>query len=129
MSEGVRMLWGAIRSICANGMVFGTVLGKYYSKHTKGFKIGNLNDSLTATYDQIPVIQNRIRQLESTSVTQELMNRVEKEVGKKLSKTVFEQNPNTQWMMYNYLTNFISHVMQQRHRARYQQAVSRVFAL
>ena len=129
MSEGVRMLWGAIRSICANGMVFGTVLGKFYAKHTKGFRIGNLKDSLTATYDQIPAIQNRIKQLETSSVTQELKNLVEKGVGKKLSKTVFEQRPLTQWQLYNGLTNYISHVMEQRHRSRYQQAISRIFAL
>ena len=129
MSEGVRMLWGAIRGICTNGMVFGTLLGKYYSKHTKGFNIGNLKDSLTATYDQIPSIQARINELESTPVTQELMNRVEKGVGKKLSKRVFDQNPLTQWEMYNGLTNYISHVIEQRFRGRYQQSVSRVFAL
>ena len=129
MSEGVRMLWGAIRGICANGMVFGTVLGKFYAKHTKGFRIGNLKDSLTATYDQIPAIQNRIKQLESSQVTQELKNLVEKGVGKKLSKTVFDQRPLTQWEMYNGLTNYISHVMEPRHRSRYQQAISRIFAL
>ena len=123
------MLWGAIRGICANGMVFGTVLGKFYAKHTKGFRIGNLKDSLTATYDQIPAIQNRIKQLESSQVTQELKNLVEKGVGKKLSKTVFEQRPLTQWQMYNGLTNYIIHVMEQRHRSRYQQAISRIFAL
>ena len=57
MSEGVRFMFGAIRSICTNGMVFGKILSKYYRKHTKGFKIGNLKDALSATYDQIPAIQ------------------------------------------------------------------------
>lgn len=129
MSESVRMLWGAIRGICTNGMVFGTVLGKYCAKHTKGFNIGNLQASLSETYDQIPAIQDRIKQLESASITNELMDRIENRVGKKLSKTVFEQNPETQWMLYNGLTNFISHVIEQRHRARYQQEVSRIFDL
>ena len=129
MSEGVRFMFGAIRSICTNGMVFGKILSKYYAKHTKGFKIGNLKDSLSATYDQIPSIQARIKELESTQVTEELMKSVEKGVGKKLSKRVFEQNPLTQWELYNGLTNYISHVMEPRFIARYQQSVSRVFAL
>ena len=128
-SEGVKFMFGAIRSICTNGMVFGKILSKYYRKHTKGFKIGNLKDALSATYDQIPAIQARIKELESTPVTQELMNRVEKGVGKKLSKRVFDQRPLTEYQMYNALTNYISHVVEQRHRARYQQSVSRVFAL
>ena len=129
LSESVRMLWGAIRGICTNGMVFGRILSKYYAKHTKGFQIGNLKDSLTETYDQIPAIQDKIKQLESAPITNDLKDRVENRVGKKLSKTVFEQNPETEWTLYNGLTKFISHVMEQRHRARYQQEVSRIFDL
>ena len=41
-SEGVRMFWGAIRAICSNGMVFGKVLSKFYSKHTKGINLNNI---------------------------------------------------------------------------------------
>ena len=129
MSEGVRFMFGAIRSICTNGMVFGNILSKYYAKHTKGFKIGNLKDSLSTTYDQIPAIQNRIKQLESAPVTTEIMDRVENRVGKKLSKRVIDQNPQSQWEMYNGLTHYISHDIEQRFRARYQTAVSRAFRL
>ena len=31
MSEGVRFAFGAIRAICQNGMIFGEILGRYYS--------------------------------------------------------------------------------------------------
>ncbi len=41
-SEGVRLFWGAIREICTNGMVFGTLLSKYYRRHTAGLDIINL---------------------------------------------------------------------------------------
>ena len=129
MSEGIRFMFGAIRSICKNGMVFGKILSKYYRKHTKGFKIGNLKDSLSATYEQIPAIQNRIKQLESSPVTTEIMDRVENRVGKKLSKIVFEQDPQSQWEMHNGLTHYISHDIEQRFRARYQTAVSQAFRL
>jgi len=37
-SEGVRLFWGAIREICTNGMVFGTLLSKYYRRHTAGLQ-------------------------------------------------------------------------------------------
>lgn len=46
MTEGVRMYWGAIRSICTNGMVFGKVLAKFYSKHTQGFQMNELKAPL-----------------------------------------------------------------------------------
>ena len=34
-SEGVRMYFGAIRSICSNGMIFGDVMAKMYHRHTR----------------------------------------------------------------------------------------------
>jgi len=88
MSEGVRMFWGAIRSICTNGMVFGKVLAKFYHRHTRGFDIGNLRRTLTQIYDLIPVIQNRIRELESRPVTNEICEKVTKELGKTVARQV-----------------------------------------
>ncbi|TFB10210.1 DUF932 domain-containing protein [Candidatus Marinimicrobia bacterium MT.SAG.2] len=129
LSESVRMRWGFFRLICSNGAILGKILAQTYSRHTKGFKIANLKQSLTETYDRIPAIQNRIKHLESAPVTADLMDRVENQVGKKLSKTVFEQNPETQWQMYNALTNYISHIMDQRFRARYQLAIAHAFQL
>jgi len=41
-SEGVRFYFCAIRAICSNGMVFGQILSKYYSKHTSGFSFSDL---------------------------------------------------------------------------------------
>ena len=40
-SEGVRVFYGGIRAICTNGFVFGEVLSKFYSKHTKGINLEN----------------------------------------------------------------------------------------
>jgi len=62
-SEGVRMFWGAIRGICSNGMVFGEVLAKFYARHTSGIVVDNLVEQVEATYEQIPVIKQRIPEL------------------------------------------------------------------
>lgn len=77
MSEGVRVFFGAIRSICSNGMVFGNVLAKFYGKHTQGFRIENITAKLHEAYDFLPEIQDRINQLEMTPVAPELLTKVE----------------------------------------------------
>ena len=129
-SEGVRMYWGAIRGICSNGMVFGEVLARYYSKHTSGIVIDNLKDQIEDTYDQIPVIKQRIEILQNLEVTDELKESISDKLGKGISDFVAEQEvPENQWKLYNYLTYYISHVVQQRMRASYQMKVSRLFQL
>lgn len=132
MSEGVRVYFGAIRAICSNGMVFGDILHRAYSKHTKGFSLDDLGDKLEMAKETFPVIQHRIRQLERQMVTPELMVEVEKQVGKRLAQQVLEEQEMhriTQWQLLNRLTNWVSHDLELPKRARYQEGISKVFAL
>lgn len=129
-SEGVRLFWGAIRGICSNGMVFGKVLAKFYARHTSGITIENLKEQVELTYEQIPVIQNRIQILQNIEVTQTLTESVDKKLGKTISKFIEEQpKPENQWVLYNYLTYYISHLIEKRLRAGYQMQVSKLFSL
>ncbi|MCX6170947.1 MAG: DUF932 domain-containing protein [Ignavibacteriales bacterium] len=134
-SEGVRMFWGAIRAICKNGMVFGEVLSRFYGKHTAKINIGNLNQQAEASYEKIPVIKHRIDQLLNEKVTEALRTSVENRLGKKVMKFVEEQEDErnqkakNMWVLYNFLTYFISHNVQQRMRAGYQFEVSKLFKL
>ena len=129
-SEGVRMFWGAIRGICSNGMIFGKVLGKFYAKHTSGIRLDNLAEQVQATYEQIPVIKERIDILQNIEVSKSLQESVEKQLGKSVTKYVQEQpRPESQWILYNYLTWYISHVVDLRMRAAYQMKVSKLFGL
>jgi hypothetical protein len=129
-SEGVRMFFGAIRGICSNGMVFGKVLTKYYHKHTKGIPLNNLQAQIEATYEQIPVISERIHILQNLNVSKSLNESVKKNLGKRISKYVKEQKKaENAWILYNYLTYYISHEIDQRLRAAYQMRVSRMFQL
>ena len=129
-SEGVRMFWGAIRGICSNGMIFGKVLSKYYARHTSGIRLDNLVEQVHQTYDQIPVISERIGVLQRLEVGASLGESVEKQLGKTVAKYVQEQpSPENQWILYNYLTWYISHVVDQRMRAAYQMKVSKLFGL
>jgi hypothetical protein len=129
-SEGVRMFWGAIRGICSNGMVFGEVLSKFYSKHTSGINLGNLKEQLEQTYEHIPVIKQRIEILQNIKITDELKSEVESRMGKTIAKYVEDQTPPiNQWALYNILTYYVSHLVEKRMRASYQMKVSKLFRL
>lgn len=129
-SEGIRMLWGAIRGICSNGMVFGKTLAKFYARHTKNVDITTLKDQLEMTYDQIPVIKERINILQNLSVSDTLKEEVEKKFGKKTAQYVQAQpHPENQWILYNILTYYISHIVKQHMCSAYQLQVSKLFQL
>jgi hypothetical protein len=129
MSEGIRMFWGAIRGICTNGMVFGKILGMIYKRHTSGFELENLNTELSRMSELMPRIQNRITDLDSRPVTTVIREEVEKDLGKKVAAQIFQSDYESQWKLFNAITYLVSHVIQQRYRARYQMATSRIFGL
>ena len=129
-SEGVRMLWGAIRAICTNGMVFGKVLARFYRRHTKNIQVSNISAQLQSTFDQIPLIKERIDILQNLAAYEVKEQTIEKEFGKNALKYVRQQpTPVNQWALYNILTYYISHVVEQHMRTNYQLRVSKMFGL
>ena len=132
-SEGVRMFWGAIRYICSNGMVFGILLSKYYRKHTQGINIKNLKEQLQITYEKIPLIQSRIDELCNTPHTEDMLDTIEKKMGKTVAKYIKEQSKlnqiYSQWILFNMVTYYISHIIPPRLRAPYQLETSKIFKL
>jgi hypothetical protein len=104
-SEGVRLFWGAIREICSNGMVFGTLLSKYYRRHTS-----------------------------NTKVTPKFRRDVEDQLGKHVIKYVDQHEQQNKrsvnlWTLFNIVTYYISHLIKQRKRAQYQLEASKLFKL
>lgn len=131
-SESVRFYFGGIRAICSNGIVFGTVLSKYNSRHTSGFSFENLSEKLEEAREYFPVIQERITRLENLPVTQVLVEQVSDKISKRLAEKVIEDHEIgrlRQWELFNRITNHISHDMEPRLQASYQKRVSKVFAL
>jgi len=135
MSEGIRMYWGAIRSICTNGMVFGEVLAKFYGRHTKGFNIKNLKQTLEKTYSLIPDIQERLEVFNSLNVDESFENEVKDTLGVRLHKQILWENNQqpldnlSQLQLFHLVTNLISHKVKQELQARYQFAASKLFRL
>ena len=111
-------------------MVFGEVLAKFYSKHTSGINLGNLGQQIENTYSQVPVIKERIELLKNLEVTDSLKKEVKKKMGKTISKYLDSQNPaQNQWVLYNMITYYASHLIEQRMRAAYQMKTSQIFKL
>jgi hypothetical protein len=129
-TEGVKMLWGAIRWICSNGMVFGKVLGKFRGRHIKSIRLDDLKEQVEQTYEQIPAIRERISILQHLAIPEKYAEAIENEFGKRALKHINEQpRPENQWLLYNQLTYFISHQVAAHRRAEYQMRVSRMFEL
>ncbi|MDZ7805809.1 MAG: DUF932 domain-containing protein [Gracilimonas sp.] len=132
-SEGVRFYFGAIRKICSNGMVFGQILSKYYSKHTSGFSFEDLGEKLAEARQVLPVRSKSVSiALRRLRVDEQLVENVSTKISKRLAEQVIEEQEIgriTQWELLNRLTNYVSHDLDQRHRARYQDNICKVFAL
>lgn len=129
-SSGVRFFNGFIRAICSNGSIAGEVLSRFYAKHTSGIVISNLKEQIEDTYDQIPLIKERISILQDIEALDDYKEQIPKVFGKAVNDYVEEQpEAENAWLLYNQLTHYISHYVQQRMRAAYQMKVSKMFQL
>lgn len=131
-SEGVRLFWGAIRSICTNGIVFGTLMGSLYARHTKGFCFENFYDEFAHASDKIHKVQGRIEHLQSVAVDELLMEELQKSLGKKRLQEITQTDclpDQSQWQLLNDITYHISHHEEKPKRADLQMKLSKVYAL
>ena len=131
-SEGVRAYWGAIRGICQNGCVFGTVLGSIYARHTKGFSFDNFYEEFGNASDKIQEVQLRIKQMEDRSVNEDLMEKLQSALGKRRLEEITQTDripDKSQWDLLNDITYYISHEVEKPRRGDLQLKVSKALAL
>lgn len=132
LTQGVKVEYSGKRKVCENGLILNAILSSFYSKHTSGFTFEGLGAKLEEAQQFFPEIQERIHRLEHLPVTEVLMEKVSDTISKRLAEQVIEEHEIgrlRQWELYNRLTNHISHELDPRLQARYQQNVSKVFAL
>jgi hypothetical protein len=132
MSEGVRMFWGGIRSVCTNGMVFGHLLGRFYARHTSGFDFEKFAVEFENAIDKIGRLQARIFQLESQPLPVLFATGLEDMIGKRIVNSAIGQNEpfeGSKWELLNALTRYISHEVDKKRRADLQLKVSKAFQL
>jgi len=132
-SNGVQLLMGAIRGICKNGMVFGTVLSKFYGRHTLNFDLSSVQRLLSNTGENLPVIKHRIEALQNTKVDGNTRSEIRKGLGVKITKHIEEEEKQKKaanlWALHNLCTWYISHQIQLKLRADYQIRLSKIFGL
>lgn len=127
--EGVRGFWGAIRGICTNGMVFGKLLGSFYRKHTSGIDLDKFQNQLEETTSKLPIIEERINILKNIEVNSKMLQDVEHKLGRTAMEYV-NQNfdfTQSQYILLNVLTHFVSHNLRRHVRAGYQRQISNIF--
>ena len=127
-SEGVKLFWGAIREICQNGMIFGTILAKFYARHTKQMNITNIQEQLETTYKLIPELQARIdlMKIKEYHFEKEVIT---KTFGAKAT-AYFEQEKTENMNVYdalNIMTYYISHYVHMSQRAQSQRKLAHLF--
>ncbi len=131
-SEGIKGLWGAIRGICSNGMVFGKVFAKFYAKHTSGFNIDRLKEQIEDSFKLIPSINERVQLMNQREFKQtpDFSQQVANTLGTRALAYLNQENGEeknqiqTMWQLYNVFTYFISHYVNYRTRAAYQQRLA-----
>jgi len=132
LSEGVRLFWGAIRAVCSNGIVFGTLLGSFYSRHTQGFTFKNIHTQFDRATEKIGDVHERITHLRNSPVTEPLMEDLQKTLGKRRLAQITQTDrlPDaSQWQLMNDITHYISHQIEKPKRGDLQLGVSKVFEL
>jgi len=131
-SEGVRLFWGGIRGICSNGVVFGNLLGSFYARHTQGFSFENFYEEFGNASDKISDVQQQILLLQAKPVEQELMEELQKALGKRRMQEIVNTDKvpdKSQWDLLNDITYYISHDVVKAKRADLQIKLSKVYNL
>lgn len=131
-SEGVRLFWGGIRSICTNGVVFGNLLGSFYGRHTQGFTFENVYKQFRDASDKIQSVQHTINSMERRAVDEQMMEELQKALGKRRLKQITNTDrvpDKSQWDLLNDITYYISHEEKKSKRGDLQLKVSKALAL
>lgn len=131
-TEGIRIQWGAMRLVCGNGMVIGTLLKQFYHKHSKGFYLPNMERQFDEAFRAIPEINSRIKLLENETFTEEDHKKIDEIFGDKFLSKAFEGYPEermklqSKWFVINLLTYYISHTISLQQRQIYQNKLTKI---
>lgn len=131
-TEGVRLFWGAIRAVCSNGIVFGTLLGSFYSRHTQGFTFKNIHTQFDRATEKIGDVHDRITHLRNSPVNEPLIEDLQRTLGKRRLAEIIQTDrlPDaSQWHLLNVITHHISNQVEKPKRGDLQLGVSKVFEL
>ena len=126
----VRIVFGAIRLVCANGMVITESKTGFTLRHVARVKLDSIvARSVSAMINEWSLVEDRVRTLAAAPFDADVYDRIDKLMGKSWGKYLRSQQADTMWDAYNSITRHISGEMLNEERARHQQNVGRVFGL
>lgn len=129
-TEPVRIVYGAIRLVCANGMVLTETVTEHSMRHVAMVKVDAIvTEAVSAMIDEWSIVEDKVKTLARSPFDVNMYDRIDKLMGKSWSKYLKSQQAETMWDAYNAITGHISGELAIEDRARHQQNVSRVFGL
>jgi hypothetical protein len=135
-TEGIRIIAGAIRAICANGMIFGKVMQKFYHKHFQSVDVEKVSRTFNTIYNTLPEVQARItalQRIDAFELDRDIYVKTKKIMGEDfLKENGLEHEPAinlSAWQLYNLMTYYVSHHISVLQRANYQTKMSKLFNL
>jgi len=134
-TTGINVMFGGIRVICSNGMIFQNILENITIRHQGYVFLSRLQENIHEAIKKFPQIQSRIKDLEKEEIQDvNLYNRIEKEIGKKAVEENIGANPEDikgmqAWFLYNLLTAYVGHQLSKRVATQKQIAISKMFNL
>lgn len=158
MLESFKMMAGAMRLVCSNGMVIGTAFKKikvcHQASRIQEIAAVNVEAVLRGFHDNVPLIEKRIRELRGEHATvkfvAELLSKFDNRTASfvfrnlglmhaedknDMAAEVMKEMTNATaakiqlWALYNIMTNFVSHQILNRYRVEYLQRISKSFSL
>lgn len=129
-STAVKIVRKCVRQVCTNGMTVTTSIEAYERKHTPGFSFDNIKENLEQTSEHLLLFSQRVEQLQSSKPTKGIMKVIEQRLGKRLMKYVDEQpKPQNLYKLLNYVTYYVSHMIEAPFREDYMLQTSKIFQL
>lgn len=140
-SSSVSFDFGTYRLICSNGALIRNkaVFSSYHRKHTRMFSINDFSRAIELAYSKIPAIGERyeiLRNMEISEQTMTAINHISKKVEKVVASNLDNPSEMTEYepiknmlVLYNLLTNFVTHQIKTKNQLTYHQKISTIFGV
>ena len=129
-SEPARFVFGGIRFMHGEGMVFARTMAECLIRHQGDVNImAPLSSAISAALRKWPTVEEKVKILSNTPATADLYKRVEKIMGEDWRAFLQSRNPDSMWRAHHELSEYITFQLLRVDRAKHQQGVSEVFDL
>jgi hypothetical protein len=126
-SKKVNAFWGGLRNSDGAAFVFSKILSEHYEDD--GIPLDILVKQIGSIQEQIPIISERIHNLQKLLVSKSMIEDVEAVFGEEILQYVKDDQNADAWILYNHINFYISHRIDRKFRLGGQKMVSQIFKL